>query len=90
MHILDNKASDKFKNKIKKNCRIQLVSPDTHQRKLAEQAIQTFKNHFKAIIQGLDKTFPMKLWDNDPHLEFTEAIKHHTNCVGTPIRPQSI
>jgi hypothetical protein len=51
------------KTKSKKNCRIQLVPPDTHQRNLAERAIQTFKNHFKAIIQGLDKTFPMKLWD---------------------------
>ena len=63
MHMLDNKASDKFKNKIEKNCRIQLVPPDTHQRNLAEQAIQTFQNHFKAIIKGLDKTFLMKLWN---------------------------
>jgi hypothetical protein len=62
IHILDNKASDKFKNEIKKNCRIQRVSPDTHQKNLAERAIQTFKNHFKAIKQGLDETFPMKLW----------------------------
>ncbi len=61
--MLDNEASDKFKNEIKKNCRIQLVPPDTHQRNLTERAIQTFKNHFKAIIQGLDETFPMKLWD---------------------------
>jgi hypothetical protein len=52
MHMLDNEASDKFKNEINKNCRTQLVTPDTHQRNLAERAIQTFKNHFKAIIQG--------------------------------------
>ncbi len=63
MHMLDNKASDKFKYEIKKNCRIQLVPPDTCRRNLTEQAIRTFQNHFKAIIQGLDKTFLMKLLD---------------------------
>ncbi len=26
-------------------------------------AIQTFTNHFKAIIAGVDDSFPMKLWD---------------------------
>ncbi len=25
--------------------------------------IQTFKNHFKAILAGVDDTFPMQLWD---------------------------
>jgi hypothetical protein len=63
LHMLDNKTPDKFENEIKKNCRIKLVTLDTHQRNLAERAIQTFKNHFMAIIQGLDETFPMKLWD---------------------------
>ncbi len=29
---------------------------------LAERAIQAFKNHFKAVIAGVDKTFPMRLW----------------------------
>jgi hypothetical protein len=50
MHMLDNEASEKIKDEIKNNCKIQLVPPDTHQQNLAEQAIQTFKNHFKAII----------------------------------------
>ena len=43
MHILDNEASDEFKNEIRKNCNLQLVPPDTHRRNSAERAIQTFK-----------------------------------------------
>ena len=62
-HILDNKASAAFKAEIKKNCTIQLVPPDNHRRNLAERAIQTFKNHFKSILAGVDDTFPMHLWD---------------------------
>ena len=62
-HILDNEASLAFKTEIRKNCTIQLVPPDNHRRNLAERAIQTFKNHFKAVIAGVDDTFPMHLWD---------------------------
>jgi len=29
----------------------------------AERAIQTFKNHFKSVIAGVDESFPMRLWD---------------------------
>ncbi len=62
-HILDNEASVELKEAIKKNCTIQLVPPDNHRRNLAERAIQTFKNHFKAILAGVDNSFPMRLWD---------------------------
>jgi hypothetical protein len=62
-HILDNKASAELNKAIKKYCTSQLVPPDNHRRNLAERAIQTFKNHFKAIIAGVDDSFPMKLWD---------------------------
>jgi hypothetical protein len=62
-HVLDNVASEAFKNEIKKNCKIQLVPPDNHRRNLAERAIQTFKNHFKSVLAGVDDSFPMKLWD---------------------------
>ena len=62
-HILDNEASAAFKAEIKKNCTIQLVPPDNHRRNLAERAIQTFKNHFKAVLAGVDDNFPMHLWD---------------------------
>lgn len=63
MHILDNKVSPAFKSKFRENCDLQLTPPDTHQRNLAERAIQTFKNHFIAILVGVDKDFPMQLWD---------------------------
>ena len=62
-HLLDNEASEEFKAEIRKKCSIQLVPPDNHQQNLAERAIQTFKNHFKAILAGFDDSFPMRLWD---------------------------
>jgi hypothetical protein len=42
---------------------IQIVPPNSHKHKLAERAIQMFKNHFKAIIAGVHDSFPMELWD---------------------------
>jgi hypothetical protein len=63
LHILDNEASSGFKAAIRENCDLQLVPPDTHQRNLAERAIQTFKSHFIAILAGIDPSFPMSLWD---------------------------
>ena len=63
VHILDDEASAWFKEEIQKNCDLQLVSPDTHWQNLAEQAIQTFKSHFLAILAGVDPSFPMTLWD---------------------------
>jgi hypothetical protein len=38
-------------------------TPNNHRQNLAERAIQTFKNHFKAILAGVDDSFPMQLWD---------------------------
>mgnify|MGYP003846118773 CR=1 FL=1 len=56
-------ALEQIKEEIRKNCTIQLVPPNNHRRNLAERAIQTFKNHFKAILAGVDDNFPMHLWD---------------------------
>jgi hypothetical protein len=63
VHILDNEALARFKEEIRKNCDLQLVSLDTHRRNLAKRTIQTFKSHFIAIMAGLDPSFPMTLWD---------------------------
>ncbi len=63
VHILDNDASALFKESIKKNCDLQLVPLYTHRKNLAKCAIQTFKNHFIAILERLDPSFPMTLWD---------------------------
>ena len=62
-HLLVNEASAELKAEINKNCTIQLVPPNNHKRNLAERAIQTFKSHFKAVLAGVDNSFPMQLWD---------------------------
>jgi hypothetical protein len=62
-HWLDNKFSDNFKKCIQKNNMThKLVPPDCHRRNIAERAIQTFKNHFVAILSGVDDRFPLSLW----------------------------
>jgi hypothetical protein len=63
-HILDNKCSDEFKETIKFNkMTYQLVPPHDHHRNHAKKAIQTFKDHFVAVLCGADKGFPFNLWD---------------------------
>ena len=39
-----------------------MVPPDTHRCNIAERAIQTFKNHFIAMLSGVDPSFPIFLW----------------------------
>ncbi len=64
MHILDNQCSAEFKEQIKlNNMKYQLVPPHNHRRNIAEKAIQVFKAHFKSILCGADKSFPLHLWD---------------------------
>jgi hypothetical protein len=82
MHIHDNKISAAYKAKIKKNCTIQSVPPDNHCRNLAERAIQTFKNHFKAVIVGVHDNFPMNLWDRLlPQVLLTLNLLQKSNIV---------
>jgi hypothetical protein len=84
MHILDNEASANFKTEIRKNCEYQLVPPDTHQRNLAERAIQTFKSHFISILAGVDPTFPMSLWDRlIPQAVLTLNLLRQSNASPT-------
>jgi hypothetical protein len=60
---LDNEASAAYKSNLRaKNIDFQLVPPHNHRRNAAERAIQTFKNHFVAILCGTDKQFPLNLW----------------------------
>jgi hypothetical protein len=83
-HVLDNEASEAFKNEIKKNYKIQLVPPDNHRRNLAERAIQTFKNHFKSVLAGVDDSFPMKLWDKLlPQVILTLNLLRQSNVAPT-------
>lgn len=60
---LDNEASTAYKSNLRrKGIDFQLVPPHNHRRNAAERAIQTFKNHFVAILCGTDKLFPLHLW----------------------------
>jgi hypothetical protein len=65
LQILGNKASAEYKEAItfKWNTKIQLVPPDMHCQNRAECAICTFKDHFLAILAGINSTFPPYLWD---------------------------
>jgi hypothetical protein len=63
LHVLDNEAPTILKKVIKLQCTMQLAPPDTHRRNLAERAIQTFKGHFISVLSGVDKNFPMEIWD---------------------------
>ena len=65
LQILDNEASAAYKHAITVTwqCKFQLVPPDMHRRNRAERSIRTFKDHFLAILAGVDATFPPYLWD---------------------------
>jgi hypothetical protein len=64
LQCLDNEASATLKRAIRdKNIYFQLVPPHQHRRLAAERAIQTFKNHFVAILCGTHPEFPLRLWD---------------------------
>ena len=83
-HVLDNEALEAFKKEIRKNCKIQLVPPDNHRQNLAERAIQTFKNHFKTVIAGVDESFPMRLWDKIlPQVFLTLNLLRQSNVAPT-------
>ena len=57
--ILDNEISRDFKEHLSSiNLPFQLVSPGDHRANPAERAIQTFKNHFIAMLSGTDPDFP--------------------------------
>lgn len=48
------------------------MPPHSHRRNKAEQAIQTFKNHFSAGLASTDPSFPVSEWDRLlPHAVIT-------------------
>ncbi len=60
------------------------MPPDNYRQNLAEQGIQIFKNHFKAILAGVDNTFPMRLWDRLlPQIILTLNLLRQSNAVPT-------
>jgi hypothetical protein len=65
LQILNNKASAAYKHAITVTwqAKFQLVPPNMHRSNRAERAFRTFKDHFLAILAGVDSTFPPYLWD---------------------------
>ena len=63
-YIMDNEISKELKNAMaKEEVKYQLVPPHCHRTNLAERAIQTFKQHFKAGLASTDPNFPLSEWD---------------------------
>ena len=55
LHILDNKCSIEFKKQMKtNNMKYQLVPPHNHMRNISQKVVQTFKDHFVAVLCGTD------------------------------------
>ncbi|KAL7503323.1 hypothetical protein ACHAXN_001123 [Cyclotella atomus] len=63
-NVSDSECSKTIKRYIREqDAIIQLVERDNHRVNAAEQAIQTFKNHFITGLATVDKNFPIQLWD---------------------------
>ena len=45
------------------NIKHQLVPPNIRRANNTDRAMQTFKNHFMAVLCNLDKDFHIQLWD---------------------------
>ena len=64
MDILDNEAWEAFFQTIRWNgIEYKKVPLHMHEQNMTEKAISTFKDHLKAILAGVDETYPMHLWD---------------------------
>ena len=61
--ILDNEASERYKESIRESIMTyQLVPLDDYRRNIAERAIQFWKNHFISVLSGVSATFFLQLW----------------------------
>ena len=79
--VLDNEASVNYKQEMAESgMTYELVPPDNHRRNLAEKAIQTWKDHFVAVLSGTAESFPMHLWDRVlPQAELQLTMLRQTN-----------
>ena len=63
MNWLDNESPKNLREYLSyKGITYQLVPPHCYRRNAAERQIRTFKNHFIAILDTTDPSFPMHLW----------------------------
>ena len=61
---IDNETSKQLLEAIEsKGLEYQTVPPGNHRQNPAERAVQTFKSHFIAILNGVDDRFPPEQWD---------------------------
>lgn len=61
---IDNETSKQLLEAIEvKGLAYQTVPPGNHRQNPAERAVQTFKNHFISVLQGVDDEFPADQWD---------------------------
>ena len=65
LQILDKEVSAEYKQTIKTRWKayFQLVPPNVHCQNQTKLAIQTFKDHFIAILAGINKIHLKSLWD---------------------------
>jgi hypothetical protein len=64
LNVMDNQASCQIRQFLTKNkCNLLLVEPHNHHVNAAEQAIQTFKDHFVSALATTNTKFPLQLWD---------------------------
>ncbi|OEU05713.1 hypothetical protein FRACYDRAFT_231764 [Fragilariopsis cylindrus CCMP1102] len=85
LHRLDNETSKELILEIeKKGLDYQIASPGDHRLNHAERAIQTFKNHFIAVLYGCDSTFPAKQWDRI----IKQAVMTLNMCRPSRINPK--
>ena len=82
-HMLGNEASEEFLQTIEQQgIEYQKVPLHRHHQNAAEKAISTFKDHFTAILVGVDKNFPRHLWDRLlPQAESTLNMLRATNIA---------
>jgi hypothetical protein len=62
-HVLDNKISKEYRERIvKNNMTHKLAAPGNHRTLMAERAIQTWKAHMVSNLNGVDKKIPISCW----------------------------
>ena len=83
-HVLDRECSEKIIKMIRMECKLEFMPPGWDRYNIFGAAINTFKNHFVAILSGTDLTFTVSLWDKPPHqVELTIKVLRHSNNVPT-------
>ncbi|KAL7533243.1 LOW QUALITY PROTEIN: hypothetical protein ACHAWF_004421, partial [Thalassiosira exigua] len=82
--VQDNECLQSLKDLVTQTCKYELVPPRCYRRNVAEVAIKAFKNHFIAILAGIDPSFPLFLWDRLlPQVELTLNLLWQFNMLPT-------